>query len=71
MLKCAPGRRVSDTAFRDKAVDVRIPLKAAAKSMEDTDKTGRKKFGFIFFVEHTEDDASDGRKQAVQKSSIF
>ena len=71
MLKCAPGRRVSDTAFRDKAVDVRIPLKAAAKSMEDTDKTGRKKFGFIFFVEHVEDDASDGRKQAVQKSSIF
>ena len=71
MLECAPGRRVPDTAFRDKTVDVRVPLKTAAKSMEDTDKTRSKKFRFIFLVEHTEDDASDGRKQAVQKSSVF
>ena len=71
MLERAPGRRGSDTAFRDKTVDVWVPLKAAAKSMEDTDKTRGKKLGFIIFVEHAEDDASDRRKQAVQKSSVF
>ena len=71
VFESAPERRVSDTAFRDKTVDVRVPLKTAAKSMEDTDKTRGKKLGFIFFVEHTEDDASDGRKQEVQKSSVF
>lgn len=38
MLECAPERRVSDSAFRDKAVNVKVPLKAAAESMEDTDK---------------------------------
>ena len=71
VFESAPGRRVSDTTFRDKAVDVRVPLKTAAKSMEDTDKTRSKKFRFIFLVEHAEDDASNGRKQAVQKSSVF
>lgn len=71
MLECAPGRRVTDSAFRDKTVDVRVPLKAAAESMEDTNKTRDKKLGFIFLVEHTEDDASDRREQAVQKSSVF
>ena len=43
MLECAPGRRVTDTAFRDKTVDVRVPLKAAPKSMKDADKARGKK----------------------------
>lgn len=48
-----------------------IPFQVPAKSVKDKDKTGCKKFGFIIFVEHVEDDASDSRKKTVQKGTVL
>ena len=36
----APEAIVTDTAFRNQAVDVRIPLEITPKGMEDHDKAG-------------------------------
>ena len=48
-----------------------IPFERSAEGMKDKDKTGCKKFGFIIFVEHVEDDASDSRKKTVQKGTVL
>ena len=42
-----PRGNASDSDFGNKNVNVRIPLKATAKSMKDTDKAGSKSFGFV------------------------
>ena len=47
-----------------------IPFEVTAKGMEDTDKTGSKAFGFIVFVEHTENDAAGGSKKAVKEGTV-
>lgn len=39
---CTPESVVSNTAFRDKTVDMWIPFEVTAKSVKDTDKTGSK-----------------------------
>ena len=38
MFNSTPEAIVGETAFRDQAVDMRIPFKGTAKSMKDTDK---------------------------------
>ena len=65
-----PEAGVTDTALGDEAVDVGIPFEVTAKGMEDTDKTGSKAFGFIVFVEHTENDAFCGSKKAVEEGTV-
>lgn len=65
-----PEAGVTDTSLGDEAVDVGIPFEVTAKGMEDTDKTGSKAFGFIVFVEHTENDAARGSKKAVEKGTV-
>ena len=47
----APEAIVTDTAFRNQAVDVRIPLEITPKGMEDHDKTRGKVFVFVHFRE--------------------
>lgn len=61
----------ANAAFRQKAVDMGIPFQISTKSVKDEDETGCKKFGFIIFVEHAEDDASDGREKAVQERTVL
>ena len=39
---CTPEAVVSDTAFRDKTVDMWIPFEVTAKGVKDADKTGSK-----------------------------
>ena len=65
-----PETGVTDTAFRDEAVDMGIPFEVSSKGMEDTDKTGSKALGFVFFMEHTEDDAARGSKKAVKEGTV-
>lgn len=71
MCFATPETAFANTAFRQKAVDMGIPFQVPAKSVKDKDKTGCKKFGFIIFVEHVEDDASDSRKKTVQKGTVL
>ena len=66
MLKRTPGCNITGTAFRDKTVDMGIPLQGTSKGMKDTDKSGSKVFRFIYLGEHTEDDTADSREETVK-----
>ena len=66
----APASTIADTTLRDEAVDMRIPLKITPEGMEDTDKTGSKAFGFVVFVEHTEDDTADSGEEASKEGTV-
>ena len=67
----SPQRGISDTAFRDKSMNMRIPLQTAPKGMENADKTGTKVLRFINFIEHTKDNIANCSKETVQKSTVF
>ena len=47
-----PEAVITVTAFRKKAVDVRIPFEIPAKSMEDHDVAGSKIFGMVQVKKH-------------------
>ena len=67
----SPHRRITNTAFRDKSMNMRIPLETATECMENADKTGTKVLRFINIIEHTKDNIANGRKETVQKSTVF
>ena len=67
----APEAIVTDTAFRNQAVDVRIPLEITPKGMEDHDKAGSEIFRCIHFEEHTRNNTGDRMKETVKKGTIF
>ncbi len=67
----SPHRGISNTAFRDKSMNMRIPLQTATECMENADKTGTKVLRFINFIEHTKDNIANGSKERVQKSAVF
>ena len=66
----APAPTVADTTLRDEAVDMRVPLKVTPEGVEDTDKAGSKTFGFVVFVEHTEDNIADGGEKATKEGTV-
>ena len=47
-----PEAVITVPAFRDETVDMGIPFKVPAESMQDHDKTGSEVFGLIHLVEH-------------------
>ena len=61
-----PTTRVADTAFRNKAMYVRIPFKIPSESMKDTDEPGSKAFGFIILIKTVKDNATDSREKTVK-----
>lgn len=71
MLYHAPETIVRKAALRNKAVDMRIPFQRSAKSMENADKTGNKVSGHVHFMEHTQDNTSDGNEKAVEKGTVL
>lgn len=66
----APGDVVSGTAFSDKAMYMRIPLKASAKSVHNADKTWSETFGLVLQIEHTKDDAPYSKEEAVKQVAV-
>lgn len=66
----APEAIVTDTAFRNQAVDVRIPLEITPKGMEDHDKAGSEIFRCIHFEEHTRNNTGDRMKETVKKRTV-
>ena len=52
-------------------MNVRVPMKWASKGVENTDHSRDKVFGFVFFVEHAKDNASNGCKETVEKRPVF
>lgn len=68
--KVFPRSNATDSDFGNEDMDVRIPLKAAAEGVEDTDKTGSKTFGFVELAEHTKNDITNRIKETVEKGTI-
>lgn len=45
---------------------MRVLLETSPKSMKNTYKPGRERFGFVELKEHTKDNTTNGRKETVQ-----
>lgn len=71
MVHIFPETAVAQPAFRQQAVDMRVPFQIPSKSMEDKDKPGRVVHGFVHFVEHTQDDAAYGMEKAVKECAVI
>lgn len=65
MCFLTPQSTVANSAFRNQAMDIGVPFEVTAKSVQDTNELRGEKFGFVVFVEHTEDNTANGRKKAV------
>ena len=61
----APDERPANAALRNETMDMRVPFQVPAKSVEDTNKTRGKEFGFIVFMKHTQDHTADSREEAM------
>lgn len=66
-----PEAVIRGAAFGKETVDMRIPFKRSAKSMEDTDKTGDEVSAFVQFMEKSEDDTADSLKKAVKERAVI
>ena len=66
-----PSAGITETALRDKAVDVRIPFKIPAESVKDADETGSEMFRFAVFEEHPGHYRINGRKKVIKKRTVF
>ena len=70
MFYTLPRSNTPDSNFRDKDVDMRIPLEATSKGMENTNETGSETLRFIEFAEHTKNNVPDGMKKAVEQRTV-
>jgi len=61
-----PRSNAPDSDFRNEDVNVRIPLEAASKGMENTNETGSETLRFIELAEHAKNDVANGMKKAVE-----
>lgn len=66
-----PEAVIGKAAFGDKAVDMGVPFKIAAKGMQDHDKTRGVVFREVHLVEESKDNAGDGVKKAVKEGAVF
>lgn len=66
----APEGIVTDTAFGNQAVDMRIPLEVTAKGMENHDKARSEIFRYIHLEEHTRNNTGDRMKETVEKRTV-
>lgn len=70
MFDMTPEAVITVTAFRKKTVDVRIPLKIPAKSMEDHDVAGSEMSGMIQIEKHAGNDTGNGMEETVQERTV-
>ena len=66
MFNTLPRSNAPDSDFRNEDVNVRIPLEAASKGMENTNETGSETLGFIELAEHAKNDVANRMKKAVE-----
>ncbi len=71
MFDDTPEAVIRETAFRNEAVDMWIPIQGSPKCMKDADKAGNKVFRFVEVVEHTQDNTADSLEKAVKKRTVF
>ena len=66
MFYTLPRHNAPDSDFGDEVVNVRVPLEAASKGMENTNETGSETLRFIELAEHAKNDVANGMKKAVE-----
>ena len=66
MFYTLPRSNTPDSDFRDEDVNVRIPLEATTKGMENANKTRSETLSFIEFAEHAKNDIANGMKKAIE-----
>ena len=66
MFYTLPRSNTPDSDFRDEDVNMRIPLEATTKGMENTNETWSETLSFIEFAEHAKNDITNGMKKAVE-----
>lgn len=71
MIYSTPKAIVRKAALRKEAVDMGVPFKRTAKSMEDTDKARDKVFGLIDLMEHAHDDTADSLEKTAQERAVL
>ena len=71
MRYLAPSAGITETAFGNETMDMRVPFQIAAECVQDTDKTGGKGFGFIHIVEQVQKSGTDSRKEQIQQIAVF
>lgn len=65
MLNRTPNGDVANSPLGKQDVNMRVPLQASAEGMKNTDETRCEIFGFVHFVEHTQNAITDSMKKAV------
>ena len=71
IINSTPEAIIGITALCKETMDVGIPLKRASKSMEDTDKTRDKIFGFIEGEKKMLNDIRNCFKEAVKEGTVI
>ena len=66
MFNTFPRSNKPDSDFRDEDVNVRIPLEATTKGMENANETRSETLSFIEFAEHAKNDIANGMKKAIE-----
>ena len=71
VLDMSPESIAANTAFREKTMDMRIPLKIPAKSMKNADKARSKKERFIEFMKHTKNNTANSEEKKSKKRAVM
>ena len=66
-----PEAVITVSPFRDKAMNVRVPLKISAKGVKDHDETGSKILRHVHLEEHTGNNTGDSMKEAVKEFTVI
>ena len=67
----APKAIIAVTAFRNKTMDMRIPLEISSKGMQNHDKTRSEVSGFIEIRKHSGNNTGNSMKQAVREGAVI
>jgi hypothetical protein len=71
MLFGTPTTGVTDSAFRNEAMNMRIPFEIPPEGVKDTDETGSEAFRFIILIKAVKDNTADSRKKTVKEGAVF
>ena len=71
MFNNAPNGEVTGSTFRNKHMNMRIPLKGTTEGVKHTNKTGSKILGFVKFFKHKEDRICGSFKEEIKQRAIF
>lgn len=70
VIDIAPETIIAVAAFRNQAVDMRVPFQISAKGVKDHDETGSEVHGLILLKKHTGNNTVHGMEEAVKEGTV-